>query len=97
MTEEQHAEAILLAAGYTRLAEAVPNSKALFTALRAYGDERAAEMRERAAEGASYPTALPSWAQQAGLSMSDYISAWEDGHLDHNEAIRALPLQEPKQ
>jgi len=45
---------------------------------------------EAAAKGAKYPVVLPAWAQRSGLSLQDYISAWEDGHLDHNEAIRTL-------
>jgi len=95
MTEEQHAEAILRAAGAPGLdagAKVLGNARrqAILTALRAYGYERAADMRERAADK------LQQWVEDMrketganDLSIANFLAA--------KEAIRALPLQEPKQ
>jgi len=87
MTEEQHAEAILRAAypfsarcatSWADLA-LVLHLEAVLTALRAYGDERAAEMKGRAAN-----------------AVAPAMNAKGPFAFHASDAIRALPLQEPK-
>ncbi|NBC37384.1 hypothetical protein GTZ99_12565 [Novosphingobium sp. FSY-8] len=51
-------------------------------------------MQEAAKKGVSCPSDNPDWAKRVNLSRGDYVCAWEDGHADHNNYIRALDLAE---